>query len=198
MTHRRRLGLFGGTFDPPHHGHLIVASVVHQALGLEKLVFIPAKDPPHKPAVATPPDLRLAMVRAAIEGDPRFEVDDLELRRDGVSYTVDTLREYRSRFADAELVFLLGIDQFRALSSWREPDEVARLATLAVVEREGETLRPTGPYQAVEVPIPRIDVSSTEIRERAREGRSIRYYVPERVREIVEREGLYQTARSEL
>ena len=188
----RRLGLFGGTFDPPHHGHLVVASEAFDALGLERLVFIPAADPPHKEAVKTPAETRLRMLRSAVAGDGRFDVDDLELRRGGTSYTVDTLREIRSRESDAELIFLLGADQFRELSSWKEPEEVARLAKLAVMARQGETVARAGPYDAVEVPVSRIDISATQIRSRVAAGRSIRYFVPDAVREIIESEGLYR------
>ncbi|MEX2569749.1 MAG: nicotinate (nicotinamide) nucleotide adenylyltransferase, partial [Gemmatimonadota bacterium] len=133
---KRRLGVFGGTFDPPHHGHLIVAAEAYEALGLDLLLFVPAGDPPHKPdAAAATPDQRLRMVRAAVEGDPRFAADDREIRRGGPSYTVDTLRDLRREDPDAELVFLLGIDQFRAFGSWRAPEEIVKLARLAVLAR---------------------------------------------------------------
>jgi nicotinate-nucleotide adenylyltransferase len=189
----RRLGVFGGTFDPPHHGHLIVASDAFEALELDRLLFVPAADPPHKPdgVVATAAQ-RLAMVEAAIAGDGRFAADDLEIRRGGVSYTVDTLRALRDREPDAELVFLLGVDQFRAFDSWREPAEVARMATLAVLTRGGETLDEPSPYGEVGVPVTRIDVSATEIRRRVAARLSIRYYVPEPVSRIIEVDGLYR------
>lgn len=192
-----RIGVFGGTFDPPHHGHLIVASEAFESLHLDRLLFIPAADPPHKGGrVRTPPEQRLRLLAAAIAGDPRFDLDDLEIRRGGTSYTVDTLRELRRKAPEARLFFLLGIDQYRQLDGWREPREVARLATLAVFARGGETPDLTGPYGGVYVPVSRIDISSTAIRKRARAGHSIRYFVPERVREIVEAEQIYRNDES--
>jgi len=192
---RRRLGVFGGTFDPPHHGHLIAASDAYAALRLDRLLLVPAADPPHKKGkVFASAEQRLRMLCAAVEGDPRFEVVDFELRREGPSYTVDTLRELRGLEPDAELVFLLGIDQFRALESWREPQTVAALARFGVLSRDGESPDPSGRFAAEHVPVTRVDVSATEIRRRAAAGESIRYLVPEAVRKIVEEEGLYRGA----
>lgn len=188
-----RLGLLGGTFDPPHLGHLLIASDACDALALDRVVFIPAAAPPHKPGrVQGTPEQRLAMVRAAISGDPRFAADDMELRRAGPSYTVDTLRALRERHPGAELFFLVGVDQLRELHSWKDPDEVARLATLAVVAREGREVPPETPYPVLPVQVTRVDVSSTLVRRRVAEGRPIRYLVPEAVREMIEREGLYR------
>src|SRR5687768_5639703 len=132
------------------------------------------------------------MLRAALEGNDRIEVDDLELRRGGTSYTVETLREIKAREPETELTFLMGADQFRDFGSWREPREVARLAHLAVMTRGGETPDTGGAYGSVSVAVTRIDISATEIRARVAAGRSIRYYVPESVREIIERERLYR------
>lgn len=132
------------------------------------------------------------MIEAAIEGDPRLEVDDLEVRRAGPTYTIDTLRELKRRETDAELVLLLGIDQFRKLSTWRDPDLVAGMAALAVLSRDGETADSDGAYGATSVAVSRIDISGTLVRRRVAEGRSIRYYVPDRVCEIIEKEKLYR------
>jgi len=190
----RRLGVFGGTFDPPHLGHLIVAADAWESLSLERVLFVPAGHPPHKSGVlATTPVQRVQMTRAAIDGDSRFILDDLEIRRDGPSYTVDTLRELRAREPDAELVFLLGIDQFRSLDTWREPEEVSRLAQLGVLARGGETLDLSGPYVGIEAKVRRVDISATEIRARVAAGKSIRHLVPEPVRRIIETEGLYRS-----
>lgn len=191
-----RLGVFGGTFDPPHIGHLIVAQDAWQALGLDRLIFVPAAAPPHKEGVRiTPAPIRLEMVRAAVAGDPRFEVSELELRRAGPSYTVDTLRELRREHPGAELHFLMGVDQFEGFPGWREPDEIARLARLVVLTRGGG--RPGGGGGAPEYPhrlveVTRIDLSATSIRARVAAGEPIRYLVPEGVTEIIGREGLYR------
>lgn len=187
-----RIGIFGGTFDPPHVGHLIVASDACVALALDRLILVPSADPPHKRGqVAATAAQRLEMVRAAITGDPRLEVDDLELRREGASYTVDTLREMRGRWPDAELFFLVGVDQMREFHGWREPHEVARLARLAVVTREGEAPDPESPFPHTVVPVTRIDLSATDIRRRVHEGVSIRYLVADEVRRRIEEWGLY-------
>lgn len=186
-----RLGVYGGAFDPPHLGHLVAASDACDVLRLDRLLWIPSAVHPLK-AVRTAAALRLEMVRAAIAGDPRFGADDLELRRTGPSYTVDTLRELRAREPRATLVFLTGADNLADLPRWREPDEIARLATLAVVSRAGETVPAGGPYPAVAVPVTRVDVSSTEVRRRVAAGQSIRYLVPEAVRAVIERERLYR------
>jgi nicotinate-nucleotide adenylyltransferase len=190
---RRRLGVFGGTFDPPHLGHLIVAIDALERLELDRVLLVPAADPPHKPSGAfATAGQRLARTRAAVAGDPRFEVDDLEIRRGGVSFTVDTLRSLRDRQPDAELYLLIGYDQFRSFATWREPAEIARLARLAVLARSGETVAGSSAYGELGVPVTRIDISSTEIRRRVAAGLSIRYFVPGPVRSIIEEDGLYR------
>lgn len=189
-----RLGVLGGTFDPPHVGHLIVASDVCAALELDRLLFIPAADPPHKRGrVHASAELRLEMVRAATAGDPRFEVDDIELRREGESYSVDTLRELKEREPEAEIFFVIGVDQLREFGSWREPDVVARLARLVVVSRAGDgaSEQPDVAFPVLPVRVTRIDLSATDVRQRVRDGEPIRYLVPDAVREIIERENVY-------
>jgi nicotinate-nucleotide adenylyltransferase len=188
-----RLGVFGGTFDPPHLGHLAAASDAAHALALDRVVWVPAADHPFNgSAVRTRAEVRLEMVRAAIAGDPRFEASDLEMRRAGPSYTVDTLRELRSAHPGAELFFLTGADNLRDLPKWREPDEIVRLACLVVVSREGESLPEDAEHPARAVHVPRLDVSSTEVRRRVAAGEPIRYLVPDGVRAVIEREGLYR------
>jgi nicotinate-nucleotide adenylyltransferase len=187
-----RLGVYGGSFDPPHLGHLVAASDACEALRLDRLLWIPsAVHPIKRDRVRTAPGLRLRMVQAAIRGDDRFRADDLELRRAGPSYTVDTLRELRGRHAEAELFLLAGADLLRELPRWREPDEVMRLATLAVVSREGDALPPESPLPALAVRVTRVDVSSTEVRRRAAAGQTLKYLVPEPVCALIERHGLY-------
>lgn len=188
-----RLGLYGGTFDPPHLGHLVAASEACDLLRLDLLLWVPAAVHPLKGGrVRTPAPLRLEMVRAAVAGDPRFQADDLELRREGPSYTVETLREMGARHPGAEIFFVTGADNLADLPRWREPDQIARISTLAVVTREGEQLPDDSPYPAVHVPVTRVDVSSTLVRRLAAEGRSLRYLVPDAVRAVIERERLYR------
>jgi nicotinate-nucleotide adenylyltransferase len=185
-----RLGIFGGTFDPPHTGHLVVAQEVHFRLGLDRVLWVPAGIPPHKrDQPITPGNIRLAMVRAAIAGDDRFEASDLELRRGGISYTVDTLRELRQTRPDDELFLIVGADQLTELDSWREPDEIRRLATLVGFGREGED--PPSPELPRTVMVPRIDISSTEVRRRIAAREPVRYLVGNHVLEITAKLHLY-------
>src|SRR5690606_35178581 len=146
-------------------GHLIVAADVCGALELDRLLLIPSAAPPHKRGrVAATAEQRLEMVRRAVRGDARFEVSDVELRREGPSYTVDTLRHLRERWPACELFLVIGGDQFRELHSWHQPDEVVRLARLAVVSRDGERMEPDAHWPATAVEVTRIDLSATQVR----------------------------------
>lgn len=202
-----RLGLFGGTFDPPHLGHLVVAQNAVDVLSLDRLLFLVAGRPPHKlDRELSPPGIRVEMTRAAVAGNPRFEVSDVELGREGPSYTVDTLRYLRETHPGAELFFLLGADQLAEFHDWREPEEIVRLARLVAIARDGA---PPGRFftdgggkegstsdlagaEPLSLPVTRIDLSSTDLRERVRAGRSIRYLVPEDVRRLIETNRLYR------
>lgn len=193
-----RFALFGGTFDPPHLGHLVAAQDVVEALSLDALYFVPARVPPHKQDRSfSPGRLRLRMIRAAIDGDLRLAATELELEREGPSFTVDTLREVRDRRPEAELHFVMGVDQFAELHAWKQPEEVARLAHVVVITREGDDPEAVDPGVDVPyrfVPVTRFDVSSTEVRRRVRNGRPVRYLVPDAVRRIIRRERLYRDA----
>ncbi len=190
-----RVGILGGTFDPPHIGHLVAVQDVLERAHLDRVVLVPAALPPHKPG--TPPTegaIRLRMLEAAIGGDSRFDVSTVELDRGGTSFTVDTLREFTRTHPRLEFCLVIGADLFEGFQTWREPQEVARLAELIVMTREG--LTSLDPPNGLEVkwkavPVTRVDVSSTLIRTRLREGRSVRYLVPEGVRRIIEAESLY-------
>jgi nicotinate-nucleotide adenylyltransferase len=190
-----RIGVFGGTFDPPHVGHFIVAQDVAETLEIDTLLLMPAAVSPHKQASeSAPAETRARMLEAGLGGHPRIRLSRIELDRGGVSYTVDTLRTLRERASGDQLFLVIGVDQLEAFSSWRSPDEVLQMARLVVVDRGGVGGRGVEaggdvPHQAV--PVTRVDVSSTEVRKRRREGRSIRYWVPEAVRRIIEDEGLY-------
>lgn len=196
----RRIGIFGGTFDPIHIGHLIVGQEVLERLGLDRLLLVPAHRSPTKdrePGASAP--ARLKMVQAAVEGDPRFGVLEEEVSRPPPSFTVDTLREVRAKDPEAALHLLLGVDQWAEFARWRSARTIAEFATLVVVARAGEAAadRPPDfedgpPPPVVEVPVPRIDLSSTLVRERVRTGRPVRYVVPEPVQRIIEAEGLYR------
>ena len=190
-----RIGILGGTFDPPHVGHLLAATDAVDALALDRLLFIPAAEQPLKAGLgAAPAKDRLAMVRLLAGHDPRFGVDAIEVERGGLSYTVDTLRALRDRWRDAAplaLFLLVGADVAATLPKWRDPDAVAQLAETVMLTREGgsEGL-PPGVARCLRTR--RVDVSSTEIRARLRAGRSIRGFVPDAVADYIATTGLYQ------
>ncbi len=197
-----RVGILGGTFNPPHVAHLVCASEAAAQLRLDRVLLTPVCVPPHKHPRKDPGAAeRLELCRRAAAGDDRLDVCDIEVARGGPSYTVDTLRELRERMPDDDLTFILGGDAALGFASWREPEVVLELATLAVAERAGagrdeiaQLLRAAfGDSGSVEFfDMARIDISSSEIRTRVAEGRPIRYLVPDAVLERIERSGLYR------
>ena len=197
-----RLGVLGGTFDPPHVGHLILAEEARTRLQLEKVLFVPAGDPWRKASQEiTPAEHRLAMVRLMLASDPYFEVSTLEVERQGPSYTVDTLEALHQQCGPGlELYFILGEDALHDLPNWKEPARIVSLAWLAVVPRppergwtsaDLEAAAPGLSQRVVRLPMLTIDISSTALRERARAGLSLRYLVPLGVEEYIRRHGLY-------
>ena len=193
-----RIGIFGGTFDPPHVGHLLLAADARDALNLDHLIFVPASSQPLKantPAVASPQD-RLEMVRLIVSDDANYQVDEAEIARKGLSYTVDTLEHLSARYRGAKLFLLLGQDALESFEQWKNPERIRELATLAVMQRSGQG-RPRVDNQSrgvVTVSTRRVDVSSTEIRERLRAGKSIKGFVPESVERFIDARGLYRGA----
>jgi nicotinate-nucleotide adenylyltransferase len=199
-----RVGILGGTFDPPHVGHLLMALDAIDALALDRVVLVPAATQPLKAHdVYAAPEQRLAMTRLLVADEPDLQVDALEIERGGLSFTIDTLTQFAARAPGDERYLLVGADVARTFSRWREPEAIRRLATVAVWRRgddpDGDaSLPPAGGAPAwVSVPSRRIDVSSSEIRERVHAGQSIRGFVPDAVREYIEATGLYGTARTE-
>jgi len=215
-----RLGIFGGTFNPIHLGHLRAAEEVAEVLDLERVIFVPSALPPHKAFdpedPIAPAPLRLAWVRAAVAANPRFEVDPLELQREGPSFSVDTVREIGARTAPDAPVFIIGQDAFALVGDWREPETLFELAHMAVITRppalsgslvdwlpkcvrDDVELAPdglSGRHRAAGtwvriVEITALDISASEIRGRLRAGRSVRYLLPESVADEVERSGAY-------
>ncbi len=195
-----RIGILGGTFNPPHLGHLICAQEAYLQLGLDRVTLIPARVPPHKPVEDEPgPEHRLALCRLAIQGDERFDVSEVEIVRDGPSYTVDTLEELHSSAPDHELFLIVGGDIAAGLPSWHRPQRVLSLATLAVAKRRGTSraavdgaLRSLpGGERARFFRMPRIGISSTMLRDRVRVGQPIKYYVPEPVASYIDQHRLY-------
>ena len=187
-----RIGVLGGSFNPPHNGHLIIASDAFESLGLDLLYIVPAAANPlksHDPEGATP-DQRLEMVRLTFGGDARFEVSAVEIERGGLSFTVDTLETLARQHPGAELVLLLGIDSLKTMDRWRQPDRIRELATLAALARgEAEGGLPDGVRM---VTTRRVDVSSTEIRGRLAEGRPVKGFVAESVERYISAAELYR------
>lgn len=200
----RRLGVYGGTFDPPHMGHLVAAESVREQLGLDRVLFVPAGIPPHKNAgEVAPARHRYLMTVLATLGNPHFATSRFEIERAEPSYTVVTLRALKEEYGpEAELFFILGADALLELPTWREPAAVLELATMVAVTRPGYSLAPVAERlgdlyrvhqdRIVFVEVPALDIAATDIRERVRAGRSIRYLVPDMVREYIERHGLYR------
>jgi nicotinate-nucleotide adenylyltransferase len=196
-----KLGVFGGSFDPVHLGHLVLAESAREALGLEQVLFIPARISPLKsqqPSAA--PRERLEMLRLAVAGHAQFKVSDLELQRQGPSYTVDTLRQLAQDRQGDELVLLIGADSLTDLPAWSEPQEILRLARVAAVNR-GRTppvlppdllrLAP-GAHERIQlVSMPAIDISATDLRQRVATGRSIRFLTPRAVELFIQQHRLY-------
>ena len=191
-----RIGVFGGTFDPPHIGHLLVANDAREALELDRLIFVPTGAQPFKvdtPPVASGQD-RLEMVRLAVTDDANYVIDDAEINRKGLSFTVDTLEHLSERNPAARLFLLMGEDVLAGFEKWRSPARIRELATLVAVSRGGLAGSVADPATSavLRVSTRRVDVSSTEIRERRRAGKSIKGFVPESVERFIDVRGLYR------
>jgi nicotinate-nucleotide adenylyltransferase len=204
-TSRQRIGLFGGTFDPIHMGHLLIAEAAREQLRLDQVRFIPAATAPHKlEQQATDGKQRLEMIRLAIGGHPQFTSDDRELRRGGTSYTVDTLAEIKQELPEAELFFLIGSDSLDELHTWREPRRICELAFLAVIARGGHPapdllkLReflPESQHADLTghlVTMPQMEISSRDIRKRLAQGHSVRYQLHPAVEAYIDAQQLYR------
>ena len=194
-----RIGLFGGTFDPVHLGHLILAEQCREALQLDQVRFVPSGSPPHKPGGRTDVKHRLEMVRLAIAGHSSFVLSEMETNRPGPHYSVDTLQAIRNEQPEDDLFFLIGADSLADLPNWREPATIARLATIVVVNRPGldlpvsQALMDFGPetHSLLSVAIPPIGIASSNLRARLKDGLSVRYMVPRGVEAYLIQHALY-------
>jgi nicotinate-nucleotide adenylyltransferase len=206
------IGIFGGTFDPIHYGHLRTAFELWQSLRLAQVRFLPTGDPPHRDASLAPPELRLQMVQAAIAGQKAFMADDREMRRSGLSYSVDTLLDLRRDYPERSLCLLLGMDAFLGMPHWHRWREIFELAHVVVAHRPGWKAPITGPLGEVMVDrgtgsvrdlhaaaagrvyvhaVTQLEISSTELRQLIVAGRDLRYLVPDAVRELIMGSGCY-------
>lgn len=190
------LGIFGGTFDPVHTGHLLVAEFVREKLGLDRVLLIPSRVPPHKRSLhVAPARHRVAMLRSALRGNSALAVSDVEIRRAGVSYTADTLAELRLRHGSDRLFLLIGMDNAGEFAHWKNPDEILRLATVVVMTRPGfsrGSLRASEGRFFLFCRVPEVAISSREVRRRVKASESIRYMVPASVEAYIKRHRLYR------
>jgi len=183
----KKIGIYGGTFDPVHHAHLILARDALETLGLDEVIFVPAAvSPLKKVAPVASGELRLAMLRAAIKGEPKFAADNCELSRPPPSFTIDTVEEIRRRNNYAAIYCLIGEDNVDTLTKWHRFAELEKMVHFVVLDRRGQPASHC--YSVIDR---KIDISATEIRTRVASGRSIRYLVPSTVEEIIRREKLY-------
>jgi nicotinate-nucleotide adenylyltransferase len=191
----RKLGIFGGTFNPPQMANLMAAEGVRDQLKLDKVLFVPAAIPPHKQKEnIVPVKHRLEMVRLAIRGNRYFEISDVELHRKGPSYTIDTVREMRRSYPDDELLFIMGIDLLTEFDTWKEPDMILEECRLVAMNRPGFDLAVIDKDLLMRVElvnVPSVDISSTNIRRRVKSGRSIRYLVTQDVEEYIHGNSIY-------
>jgi nicotinate-nucleotide adenylyltransferase len=205
-----RLGLYGGSFDPVHYGHLLLAECARETLQLDEVWLIPAAVPPHKQTrELAPARHRLAMLELALAGHEQIKSSSLEIDRGGISYTIDTLTAIHQEHPDATIFLLMGADSLHDLPTWREPARICELATIAVVRRGGSPepdfsiLKPIVSdkqriaIQAAQVQMPLIELSSTDLRRRAATGQSLRFRTPRAVEKYIETHGLYQSSLQE-
>lgn len=202
--HTEQVGVLGGTFNPIHHGHLIAAREAMAALALDRLLIMPnARSPLRRGGKLAPADDRLEMVRLAVEGEPGLEACDVETSRQGTSYLVESLRELRDRYPAADLHFLMGVDSLSSFERWREAERITKLARVCVMPRDSADGRKELAALEARCPAlkgclnllsegPRIDISATDIRNRIRSGRSIRYLVPDTVAAHIQERGMYR------
>jgi nicotinate-nucleotide adenylyltransferase len=196
----RRIGILGGTFDPPHIGHLVLADCAIQSLALDDLWFVPAADPPHKLSTRLSIAHRLPMLECALALDPRFHLSRVDIDRPGPHYTVDMVRIVQAQAPDAELFFVMGSDSLRDLNTWHQPQSLIEQVRLAVMRRPDAdvprtihaAMLPRLEERVVVIDAPRLEVSSTEIVERLRAGKSVRFLVPDPVLDYIETHRVYR------
>lgn len=189
---KMRIGILGGTFDPIHMGHLILAEEAVWRLGLDKVIFVPTYLPPHKEGAVVSAEHRYTMVTLAIEGNSRFEVSRIEIDAQAKSYSIQTIKKLKEQYKpDTEFVFIAGSDSLPELTSWKAIEDIFKLSQFAVATRPGFPLQGLPP-EATSLAISEIGISSSEIRKRLSEKKGIRYLVPEAVRSYIKKNGLYK------
>jgi nicotinate-nucleotide adenylyltransferase len=192
-----RVGIFGGTFDPIHNGHLQVAEDVRKNLAMEKILFVPSFLPPHKlDKEVTEAGLRFEMVSLALEEYPHFEISEFEFQKEGISYTVETLNALKRSNPDVELFLIMGVDQLLDMDSWREPEKIFQISNVVAMRRPGyrrEEIESLDWYSKILwVDVTPIEISSSMIRKKIQQGESVQGLVPEQVEKFIEEKGLYK------
>ncbi|PRY57971.1 MULTISPECIES: nicotinate-nucleotide adenylyltransferase [Glycomyces] len=193
----RRIGVFGGTFDPPHLGHLVAASEAAFECGLDEVVFVPAGDPWQKAHIkVTDAAARLEMTRLAVDSDPMFRVSTCDIDREGATYAVDTVADVRAEYeGDVDLFFIIGADSLENLHTWHRVEDLVRSVKFIALNRPGHSRREVDTSFGIQVEfidMPAVDLSSTECRQRVRDGQPVRYLVPDAVAAFIEERGLYR------
>lgn len=187
-----RIGIFGGTFNPIHFGHLVLAEQAYEKLNLDKVIFVPCYYPPHKKSLRlVAPGQRYSMVKLAIQGNPRFEISDIEIKRKGCSYSVDTLRQLKNIYKKAELFFISGSDVSNQISKWKSINEIFGLAKFVLAKRPGYRLKKYNRNISI-ISITELDISSSMVRRKIKTGQSIRYLMPMRVYKYIKEKRLYR------
>jgi len=189
-----KIGVFGGSFNPVHIGHLLVAQDIMEKLRLDKIIFIPAFNPPHKKYLL-PFEHRWQMLKRAIAENPCFELSDIEKKRGGKSFTIDTLTELKNEFPRDRLYFIMGTDQYAELASWREPKHLFNLAKIVVIQRPGFGQKKFEVKKPIFIKVIQIDIASADIRQRIRQKSSVRYMLPEKVWQYIISHRLYLNAK---
>lgn len=187
-----RIGILGGTFNPIHIGHLILAEEVREKIKLDKIIFVPAYLPPHKDnSNIAPADHRYKMIKLAIKSSRYLKASDIEIKRNGRSYTIDTLREFKNIYPNDELYFIIGSDLLKYLEEWKDLNEIIKMVKFIVATRPGYALEKIPSYIST-IPIRAVDISGFEIRQAIKENRSFRYLMPESVFNYISKKGLYK------
>lgn len=188
----KKVGILGGTFNPPHYGHLLIASEVQESLHLDKIWFMPNHEPPHKQKPESANDQnRLQMLKLAVSGNPGFQIQTIELEREGPSYTIDTMKLLNEKYRDHQFYFIIGADMIEYLPKWYKIDELVKLVQFVGVARPSYSRQTDYPVQYVDVPV--IDISSSIIRERLHNGKSVKYLLPDNVIAYIKENHLYGT-----
>jgi nicotinate-nucleotide adenylyltransferase len=193
-TRLKKIGIFGGSFDPPHLGHLIIAELARRSLDLDVVFLVPAYRPPHKAGThASSARDRLAMTKLSIRGNAGLRVSDIEIRRRGVSYTVDTVKAFHRKFLSSDLYLIIGSDSLKQFHSWKQPEEILSRATLIVYRRPGQGRKKPriASGKVVWIKGPMVELASSDIRDRILRGKSIHYMVRENVLTFIRRKRLY-------